>query len=110
MVLTLLGSTGDVLQSYESGYADVIHAAVNAFRSEGTRGQARCRARECGMCSSVLVVADALNYVSYGWADGFHDDWVNREGAQLSSIPHYWALQPVNSSIAQGSRPVELPR
>ena len=36
-----------------------------------------------------------------GWADCCHDDWVNREGAQLSSIPHYWALQPVNSSIAQ---------
>ena len=51
-----------------------------------------------------MKTADALNYVSCGWADCFHDDWVNREGAQLSSIPHYWALQPVNSSIAQGSR------
>ena len=37
----ILGSTGDVLQSYESGYADVIHAAVNAFRSGVTLGQAR---------------------------------------------------------------------
>ena len=36
----ILGSTGDVLQSYESGYADVIHAAVNAFRAEVTLGQA----------------------------------------------------------------------
>ena len=40
----ILGSTGDVLQSYESGYADVIHAAVNAFRSEVTLGQARMSA------------------------------------------------------------------
>ena len=63
MVLTLLGSTGDVLQSYESGYADVIHAAVNAFRSEGTRGQARCRAR-----GEEIETADALSYVSCGWA------------------------------------------
>ena len=55
------------------------------IRSEGTRGQARCRAR-----GEEIETADALNYVSCGWADCY-----------------IWALQPVNSSIAQGSRLVE---
>ena len=41
----------------------LVQRAMFSIRSEGTRGQARCRAR-----GDEIATANALNYVSFGWA------------------------------------------